>query len=106
MSHVTLKLLTIERQPDDGPIDVTFEWNNETYAHQFSSQAAMVALADAPIETVADAAKWILTAWRTMDAALLDDNAVLQKPLAVADQCVQDPLITEGALLRWTCPHP
>jgi len=30
MSRVTLKLLTIERQPDDGPIDITFEWNGET----------------------------------------------------------------------------
>jgi len=65
----------------------------------------MIAAAEAPLDTVADAAKCILTAWRTMDPALADDNLVLNKLYEVAHECVHDELIADGALLRWTCPH-
>jgi len=68
---------------DDGSVEISFEWNGQTYGKHYESAAVMIDDGKAPLQTVEDAARYLLGYWRTKDATGLDASNVLEKTLHI-----------------------
>ena len=82
---------------DNGSVEIEFDWDGSSHSMQYVSAERMINNGAEPIQTVEQAAKYILGYWKTKDPTGLDASEVLNKTLHVdpaatlADQAAYAP---------------
>ncbi len=96
-----LKLTSITFNEGDS-IDIEFDWNGNTYSHQFASAQAMGDIAANPLETTYEAAKFLVTGLFAKDANPANFGNFINTEFSIEPNHVNDALAGTGGFLRWT----
>ena len=80
----TLKVTDVVR--NSGGVELTFDWDENTYTYGYATEAAAIAAGQEIAATVADVAKVLMSFWISRDETIQNDSDILNKTISVATE--------------------